>query len=74
MLAYGPMHDTYASGREGDWFKIGVANNARYISLDACAAAENGYVAERYKEKLADLDEKLLVALIKETAKTGFAM
>ena len=89
MLAYGPFHYKYASGREGDWFKLGLASNARYISLYACAADEQGYVAERYKEKLpkasigkscvrfkklADLDPKTLRALLKETEKTGFGM
>jgi hypothetical protein len=48
MLAYGPFHYKYASGREGDWFKVGLASSARYISLYACAADENGYVAARY--------------------------
>ena len=89
MLAYGPMRYKYASGREGDWFKIGVASNARYISLYACAADEQGYIAERYKQalpkakigkscvrfnELADLDLKALARLIKETEKAGFGM
>src|SRR4051812_36466558 len=89
MLAYGPFHYKYASGREGDWFRIGIASNASYISLYACAADEDGYVAERYKEqlpkanigkscvrfkKLSDLDEKVLVKLLKQTAKTGFGI
>jgi hypothetical protein len=89
MLAYGPMHYEYASGRKGDWFKIGVASNARYISLYACAADGRGYVAERYKEalpkakigkscvrfnKLAELDVKALARLLKEVEKTGFGM
>ncbi len=89
MLAYGPFHYRYASGREGDWFKIGIASNARYISLYACAADERGYVAERFKKqlpkasigkscvrfkKLADLDLEVLKQLIKETEKTNFGM
>lgn len=89
MLAYGPFRYKYPSGREGDWFKIGVASNKSYISLYACAADAKGYVAERYRAKLpkakigkscvtfkrlSDLDEKTLVALIRETAKTGFGM
>src|SRR5688572_25234164 len=52
MLAYGPFHYKYASGREGDWFRIGVASNKSYISLYACAADERGYVAERYRKRL----------------------
>ena len=86
MLGYGPFHYRYASGREGDACKLSVASNASYISLYCFASDATGYVAERYADqlprasigktcvrfkKLADLDEKSLVALIKETAKTG---
>ena len=89
MLAYGPFHYKYASGREGDWFKIGLASNASYISLYACAADAKGYVAERYKAKLPkakigkscvrfkrleDLDLSVLAELLKDTEKTGFGM
>ena len=89
MLAYGPTHYKYASGREGDWFKIGVASNARYISLYACAADEKGYVAERYEQalpkakigkscvrfnKLADLDLDALARLIQDAEKARFGM
>lgn len=87
MLAFGPIRYKSRSGVEGDWFKIGIASNASYISLYACAADARGYVAERYKKKLPkakigkscvrfkkfdDLDLKALEALIKETAKMGF--
>jgi hypothetical protein len=89
MLAYGPFHYKYASGREGDWFKVGVASNAGAISLYACAADARGYVAERYKarlpkakigkscvrfKRLADLDLDTLKALLEETRDTGFGM
>jgi len=33
MLAYGRYEYRYASGREGDWFLVGVASNKAYISL-----------------------------------------
>lgn len=87
MLAYGPFHFRYASGREGDWFKIGIASNASYISFYACAADARGYVAERFKKDLPkakigkscvrfktleDLDLDVLAKLIRETEKTGF--
>lgn len=52
VLAYGPWRYKYASGREGDWFRIGVASNKNYISLYICAGDEKGYVAERYKKAL----------------------
>lgn len=83
ILAYGPWHYKYASGREGDWFRIGVASNKNYISLYICAATEKGYVAERYKEalpkanigrscvrfkRLSDLDLAALKKMIREGA------
>jgi uncharacterized protein YdhG (YjbR/CyaY superfamily) len=89
MLGYGKMHYRYASGREGDWMKLGIANNKQYISLYCCAADDRGYVAERYRERLpkanigkscvrfkrlADLDEAALRALIRHCADTSFGM
>jgi hypothetical protein len=86
MLGYGPFHYRYASGREGEACKLSIASNASYISLYCSAADDEGYVAPRYVdrlpkasigkscvrfEKLADLDEQALVALIEETAGTG---
>ncbi len=81
MLAYGPWHYKYASGREGDWFRIGVASNKSYISLYICAMDEKGYIAERYKadlpkanigrscvrfKRLSDLDPSALERLIRD--------
>ena len=86
MLGYGPFHYRYSSGREGDACKLAIASNASYISLYCFAADAEGYVAERYVgrlgkanigkscvmfKKVADLDEKALVALIQETARMG---
>ena len=83
FLGYGRYHYRYASGREGDWMRIGVANNKQYISLYCCAADERGYVAERFKDRLpkanigkscvrfkrlSDLDETALRDLIREAA------
>jgi hypothetical protein len=70
----------------GDACKLAIASNASYISLYCFASDAQGYVAERYVDrlpkagigktcvmirKLADLDEQALVAIIKETAKMG---
>ena len=86
MLGYGPFHYRYASGREGDACRLAIASNASYISLYCFASDADGFVAERYVDrlpkanvgkycvrirKLADLDEKALAALIEETAKMG---
>ena len=88
-LGYGKFHYKYASGRQGDWMKIGIANNKRYISLYCCSADERGYVAERYRKRLpkadigkscvrfkrlSDLDEGILRELIREAAVVGFGM
>jgi len=89
LLGYGKMHYRYASGREGDWMKIGIANNKQYISLYCCAADGRGYVAERYRDRLpkanigkacvrfkrlADLDETVLRQLIRDCADTTFGV
>src|SRR5204863_8800084 len=33
MLGYGPYHYRYPSGREGDWFRVGLASHTSHISL-----------------------------------------
>jgi hypothetical protein len=89
ILAYGPWHYKYASGREGDWFHIGVASNQNYISLYVCATDGKTYVAEKFKKALpkakigkscvrfkhlSDLDEAALAKLIRESAAASAAM
>lgn len=85
VLAYGPMHYKYASGREGDCSTIGLASNKQYISLYIFACDENGkYIAEQHKaalpkasvgkscvrfKRLSDLDPAALKSLIKAGAK-----
>ena len=83
MLAYGPCHLKYASGREVDWFRIGVSSNKNYISLYVSAGKQGGPVAERYKEalpkahigkgcvrfkRLDDLDHGALKKMLREAA------
>ena len=89
MLGYGKFHYKYKSGRQGDWMKIGIANNKQYISLYCCAADDAGYVAERYKERLpkanigkscvrfkrlSDLDAGVLEDLIRESAAASWGI
>jgi hypothetical protein len=84
MLAYGPWHFKYDSGREGDWFRIGLASNKNYVSLYICAMEGKTYVAEKSKKqfpkasvgkhcvrfkRLSDLDKSALAKLIREGAK-----
>lgn len=51
-LGYGKYHYKYASGREGDWFVIGLASQKNYISLYFCVLDKKQYMAEKYKKKL----------------------
>ena len=86
---YGSYEYKYASGREGRWFRIGLANNKQYISLYCCAADATGYVAERFRRRLpkasigrscvrfkrvSDLDERALRELIRLTSMTSYRM
>jgi Domain of unknown function (DU1801) len=83
MLAYGRWHYKYDTGREGDWFRIGVASNKNYVSLYICATDAKGYVAERFKKqlpkasigkscvrfkRLSDMDHAVLSKLIRKGA------
>lgn len=52
VIAYGPYRYRYASGRQGEWYAIGLASRKRYISLYISAADDQGYLAERYRERL----------------------
>jgi len=89
ILAYGPWHYKSASGREGDWFRIGVASNKNYVSLYICGMDGKEYVAPRYKKalpkanvgkccvrfkRLSDLDEAVVAKLIREGAAAQAAM
>ena len=86
ILAYGPFHYRYASGREGDWSVLGLASRKRSISLYVAAASEQGYLAESYRDRLPkadigrscvrfrrldDLDRDVLVELIRAGAAMG---
>ena len=63
MLAYGHCRLKYAGGREADWFRIGVASNASYISLYV-----SGKCCVRFK-RLSDLDPAALKKMLSEGAK-----
>ncbi|GAA5011345.1 DUF1801 domain-containing protein [Actinopolymorpha pittospori] len=52
FIGYGHYHYRYASGREGDWFPVGLTNNKQYVSLYICAADQEGYLAEANAERL----------------------
>lgn len=52
IIGYGQYHYVYASGREGDWFPVGLANQKAYISLYVCLVDGDQYLAEASKETL----------------------
>jgi hypothetical protein len=52
MIGYGPYHYKYPSGREGDWFTIGLASQKNYISVYVCAVDGKEYITEKNKDKL----------------------
>jgi uncharacterized protein YdhG (YjbR/CyaY superfamily) len=56
MIGYGSYHYTYKSGREGDWFVVGLASQKRYISLYVSATDGDEYVAEKYRSRLPKAD------------------
>jgi Domain of unknown function (DU1801) len=86
MLGYGRYRYRYASGKEGEWFVIGLASQKRYISLYVCAADDQGYLAERYADRLPkadigkscvrfkrleDVDADVVADMVDEAAKLG---
>lgn len=56
MLAYGSFHYRSSSGREGDWFVIGLASQKRYLSLYVCAADGKQYLAESFRDRFPKAD------------------
>ena len=52
MLAYGPYHYRYESGREGDWATVALASQKNYISLYVCAIKNGKYIAEGFHTQL----------------------
>jgi hypothetical protein len=46
IIGYGKFHYRYASGREGDWFLVGLCARKNYFSLYVCAVEQGRYLAE----------------------------
>jgi hypothetical protein len=86
IIGYGTYRYKSASGREGDWFLIGLSAGKNGYSLHICAGDKDGYLVERNAAKLGQVktgrscinfkkleDLKLGVAmgLVKQAAKSG---
>jgi hypothetical protein len=86
LIGYGKYHYKTASGREGDWFLIGLSPGKKDYSLHICVGDKNGYLVERNAaklgkvktgrscinfKKLEDLKLDVAMTLVKQGAKTG---
>jgi hypothetical protein len=86
LIGYGKYHYKYASGREGDWFLIGLAAGKSDYALHICSADKDGYLVERNAaqlghvktgrscinfKKLEDLKLATVIKLVKQAEKTG---
>ena len=86
LVAYGKYRYKSASGREGDWFTIGLASGKTGYALHVCVGGEGGYLVEKNAKKLGkvktgrscinftkleDLNLPATMALVKEAAKSG---
>lgn len=52
IIGYGNYHYKSKSGREGDWFPVGLTSGAAYMSLYICAIKDGKYLAEANKDRL----------------------
>ena len=81
MIGYGSYRYRYATGREGDWFVVGLSSRKDYISFYGCLSDGKQYIAEKYKpqlpranigkscirfKRLADVDTRVLARIVKE--------
>jgi hypothetical protein len=86
IIGYGKYRYKSASGREGDWFLIGLAAGKKEYSLHICVGDKDGYLVEQNASKLGnvktgrtcinfkkleDLNLAAAMALVKKGAKTG---
>ena len=86
IIGYGKYHYKYPSGREGDWFLIGLAAAKNNYSLHICVGDKDGYLVEKNAaklgkvkagrtcinfKKLEDLKLDAAMSLVKQGAKTG---
>lgn len=84
IIGFGDVHYKYASGREGDWFKVGFSLRKANISLYlmGCDISKADNILSRlgkhktgmgclYVNKLVDIDAAVLKELIKEGYENG---
>ena len=86
IIGYGKYHYKSSSGREGDWFVIGLTAGKSYYSLHICAVGKDGYLVEHNAAKLGkvktgrscinfrkldDLNLDVAMAVVKQAEKSG---
>ena len=86
IIGYGKYRYRSASGREGDWFLIGLAAAKSNYSLHVCVGGKDGYLVEKNAtklgkvktgrscinfKKLEDLKLEAAMGLVKQAEKTG---
>ena len=86
IIGYGKYRYRSASGREGDWFLIGLAAGKKDYSLHICVGGKDGYLVERNAAKLGkvktgrscinftkleDLKLDVAMGLVKQAEKSG---
>ena len=86
IIGYGKYRYKSASGREGEWFLIGLGVGKGGYSLHICAGDKTGYLAEKNAanlgkvktgrscinfKKLEDLNLKFAMELVKKAEKAG---
>jgi len=86
IIGYGKYHYKSASGREGDWFTLGLVAGKSGYALHVCVGGEGGYLVEKNAaklgkvktgrscinfQKLEDLNLAATMALVKQAAKSG---
>jgi hypothetical protein len=86
VIGYGKYRYRTASGREGDWFLIGLAAGKKDYSLHICVGGKDGYLVERNAaklgkvktgrscinfKKLEDLKLDAAMGLVKQAEKSG---
>ena len=84
IIGFGDMHYKYASGREGDWFKVGFSPRKAKISfyIMGCDVSKSDKLDKLgkhktgkgclYVNKLADIDVEVLKEMIDFGYKEGY--
>jgi hypothetical protein len=86
IIGYGKYRYRSASGREGDWFVVGLTTGKDAYSLHICVGGKDGYLVEKNAaklgkvktgrscinfKKLQDLKLDAAMALVKQAEKSG---